>query len=65
MTWLVPDRERAYVSHVKPLILTKEGGPTYAQILSEKEETYLSCFCQVIWVPRIRMDEKDIRLKFS
>lgn len=32
MTWLVPDRERAYVSHVKPLILTEEGGPTYAQI---------------------------------
>lgn len=34
MTWLVPDseaiaRDRAYV---KPLILTKEGGPTYAQI---------------------------------
>lgn len=53
------------MSHVKPLILTEEGGATYAQILSEKEEkTYLSCFCQVIWVPRIRMDEKDIRLKF-
>lgn len=32
MTWLVQTEERAYVSHVMPLILTKEGEPTYAQI---------------------------------
>jgi hypothetical protein len=31
---------------------------------SEKE-THLSRFCQVIWVPRIRMEEKGIQLKFS
>lgn len=29
-------RERASVSHVKPLILTKEGGSTYAQLLVRK-----------------------------
>lgn len=59
-------RGRAYVSRVKPLILTKERrGPHMYRSLSEKEKSHLSSLCQVIWVPRIRMEEEDIQLKFS